>query len=203
MDITFNYTLRSFNTFNPWSFEHLNHSIAHVHDPTYRFCPVCGGRLETKLVKDGDQERPVCVTCGHIIYLDPKVAVGTIIKDGDGKIALVRRAIDPGYGKWVFPGGYVDRGEELLAAALREAQEEANLEIKIDGLINLYSYAGRTPIIIVYAATLVGGELRADDESLDAAWWETLNLPWDELAFRSTHEALRDYLDGVLHPNAM
>ena len=177
--------------------------MSHLHDPTYRFCPLCAAELETKLVKSGDPERPVCSACGHIIYLDPKVAVGTIIRNGDGQIALVRRAIDPGYGKWVFPGGYVDRGEELLVAAVREAREEANLEIRVDGLINLYSYAGRAPIIIVYAATLVGGELRADDESLDAGWYETSNLPWDELAFRSTHEALRDYLDGVLHPHAV
>ena len=177
--------------------------MSHYHDSAYRFCPVCGGRLETKLVKHGDPARPVCAACGHIIYLDPKVAVGTIIKNSDRRIALVRRAIDPGYGKWVFPGGYVDRGEELLVAAVREAREEANLEIRVDGLVNLYSYAGRTPIIIVYAATLVGGELRADDESLDAAWYETSSPPWDELAFRSTHEALRDYLEGVLHPHAV
>lgn len=83
----------------------------------------------------------------------------------------------------------------------RLQQEEAGLRIRIDGLINLYSYAGRTPIIIVYAATAVGGELRADDESLEADWFEPSAIPWTELAFRSTREALRDYLSGMLHPH--
>jgi ADP-ribose pyrophosphatase YjhB (NUDIX family) len=141
----------------------------------------------------------VCVECEYIVYLDPKIAVGTIIRNDADQIALVRRSIQPGYGKWVFPGGYVDRGEDLLTAAAREAKEEANLHIRIEGLINLYSYAGRTPIIVVYAASVVGGELRADDESLEAGWFEESQLPWPELAFQSTHDALRDHLRGVLH----
>ena len=145
----------------------------------------------------------MCRKCGYVVYLDPKVAVGTIVRNEAGGIALVRRAIEPGYGKWVFPGGYVDRGEEPTVAAIREAREEASLEIRIDGLINLYAYPGVVPIIIVYAATCVGGELRAADESLDAAWFDVSELPWNELAFRSTHDALRDHLNGILHPRAV
>ena len=131
----------------------------HGHDVAFRFCPVCGGTLEARLLKTSEPDRPVCTACGFVVYLDPKVAVGTIIEADDNRIVLVRRAIDPGYGKWVFPGGYVDRGEELPAAAIREAREESGLEVKIHGLVNIYSYAGRTPIIIVYAATAIGGEL--------------------------------------------
>lgn len=174
---------------------------AHEHDPPWRFCPLCGERLERRVVKAGEAARPVCGRCGHVIYCDPKTAVGAVIRNGQGELALVRRSIEPGYGKWVFPGGYVDRGEVLPAAAAREAQEEAGLRIRIDGLINLYSYAGRTPIIVVYAATAVGGELRAEDESLEADWFEPSAIPWTELAFRSTREALRDYLSGMLHPH--
>lgn len=155
------------------------------------------------MVKPGEPVRPVCARCAHVIYLDPKIAVGTIVRNDVGQIALVRRSIEPGYGKWVFPGGYVDRGEELLTAAAREAREEANLEIRIEGLINLYSYAGQTPIIVVYAASMVGGALRADDESLEAGWFDGSELPWSELAFQSTHDALRDYLNGILHPHAI
>ena len=172
----------------------------HDHAGAYRFCPVCGDTLVSKLLKAGDPERLVCTGCGFVLYLDPKVAVGTIIAMPDDRIVLVRRAIEPGYGRWVFPGGYVDRGEVVSVAAVREAREEAGLEIRLDGLVSIYSYAGRAPVIIVYAATAVGGDLCADEECLEAALFESTELPWDELAFRSTRDALHDYLNDVLHP---
>ena len=162
-------------------------------DQQYRFCPVCGGPLESRLLKAGEPERLVCTRCGFVFYLDPKIAVGTIIRSGSGGIVLVRRAIEPGYGKWVFPGGYVDRGEEIRSAAVREAREECGLDIDLDGLVNIYSYAGRTPIIVVYAATITGGSLCADDECLEARVFGADEIPWDDLAFRSTYDALRDY----------
>ena len=160
----------------------------------FRFCPLCGGPFESRLLKAGEPERLVCSRCGFVFYLDPKVAVGTIIRDEAGDIVLVRRAIEPGYGRWVFPGGFVDRGEEVLAAAIREAREETGLEIRIERLINVYSYSGRVPVIIVYAATIAGGCLACDEESLEARFFPPDAIPWDELAFRSTHEALREFL---------
>ena len=167
-------------------------------DPVaYRYCPACGGALEGRTLKGGEPERLVCVSCGFVFYMDPKVAVGTIIRTGDERIVLVRRAIEPGYGLWVFPGGYVDRGENVRDAATREAREESGLEVRIDGLINVYSYAGSAPIIIVYAATMTGGELCTDDECLEARLFAPSDIPWAELAFRSTREALRDYLEGA------
>jgi ADP-ribose pyrophosphatase YjhB (NUDIX family) len=90
----------------------------------------------------------------------------------------------------------VDRGEEITLAAVREAREESGLEVKIDRLIDIYSYAGRTPIIVVYAATYVSGELVVDEEGLEARAFEPSEIPWSELAFRSTHDALRDYLSA-------
>ncbi len=160
----------------------------------FRFCPLCGGQFESRLLKAGEPERLVCTRCGFVFYLDPKVAVGTIIRDDAGDLVLVRRAIEPGYGKWVFPGGFVDRGEEVQVAAIREAREETGLEIRIDRLINVYSYSGRVPVIIVYAATMTGGCLGCDEESLEARFFAPDAIPWDELAFRSTHEALREFL---------
>jgi len=160
---------------------------------------MCGGGLEPRTLKATEPERLVCVRCGFVFYLDPKVAVGTIIRDEDSRIVLVRRAIEPGYGKWVFPGGYVDRGEQVHTAAVREAREEAGLDVRLDKLINIYSYPGRAPIIVVYAATMLGGELCGDDECLEARLFTPEEIPWDALAFRSTTEALRDYLDGRWH----
>jgi ADP-ribose pyrophosphatase YjhB (NUDIX family) len=174
----------------------------HPHDDShlYRFCPRCGGPLERRTLKPTEPERPVCARCGFVFYIDPKIAVGTVIRTPEQRIVLVRRAIEPGYGKWVFPGGYVDRGETLIAAAIREAREECGLEIRLDGLVNLYSYPGRAPVIVVYAATAIGGTLCVDDECLETAEFETGTLPWNDLAFDSTRDGLRDYLAGLLHP---
>jgi ADP-ribose pyrophosphatase YjhB (NUDIX family) len=177
-------------------------NVLHPHDDshTYRFCPRCGGTLERRLLKASEPERPVCTRCGFVFYIDPKIAVGTIIETTGGRLVLVRRAIEPGYGKWVFPGGYVDRGEPLTSAAIREAREECGLEVRLDGLVNIYSYPGRAPVIVVYAATAIGGALSVDEECLESAEVEAARIPWVDLAFRSTHEGLRDYLSGVRHP---
>ena len=174
----------------------------HAHDEShaYRFCPCCGGPLVRRLLKASEPARLVCTVCSFVFYLDPKIAVGTIIRSDHDRLVLVRRAIDPGFGKWVFPGGYVDRGETLMAAATREAREECGLDVRLDGLVNVYSYAGRAPVIVVYAATAVGGTLCIDDECLETAEFAADSLPWDALAFRSTHDGLKDYLAGLLHP---
>ena len=71
--------------------------------------------------------------------------------------------------------------------------------MRLEALVDIYSYAGRTPIIIVYAAALVGGTLAVDEEGLEARWFTAAEVPWNELAFRSTHEAIRDYFDGRRH----
>jgi mutator protein MutT len=167
----------------------------HPHDERpYSFCPMCGADLELRSLKPTEPDRLVCVQCGFIFYQDPKVAVGTIIRNGDEQIVLVKRAIEPGYGKWVFPGGFVDRGELVTTAAVREAREEAGLDIRLDHLLNVYSYPGRAPVIIVYVATMIGGELAYDDEGLEIRWFTPDTIPWDELAFQSTTEALREFL---------
>jgi 8-oxo-dGTP diphosphatase len=172
----------------------------HLDGTGFRFCPACGGTLESRLLKAGDPERLVCTQCEFVFYLDPKLAVGTIIRDERDRVVLVRRAIEPGYGKWVFPGGYVDRGEQLQAAAVREAREETGLDVRLEGLVDIYSYTGHVPVIVVYAATMVGGCLGCDDEGLEARFFEPDEIPWEELAFRSTREALRQFLGAPDEP---
>ncbi|MGE0361774.1 MAG: NUDIX domain-containing protein [Vicinamibacterales bacterium] len=162
----------------------------------FRFCPVCGQPLEPRVLKLGEPMRLVCTSalCGFVFYLDPKVAVGTIIGMPDGRIVLVKRAIEPGFGLWVFPGGYVDRGEDVRLAAVREAREEAGIDVGLGDLVGIYSYPGTTPVVIVYRATWLRGELAVDDENSEIRTFAAADLPWAELAFRSTREALRDYL---------
>lgn len=163
---------------------------------TYRFCPVCGAALDSRVLRLGEPARLVCTAapCGFVFYLDPKLAVGTIIADAQGRVVLIRRAIEPGYGLWVFPGGYVDRGEEVTLAAIREAREESGLDVRLGDLLGVYSYAGRIPVIIVYRATPIGGTLAVDEEGLEARWFTPDEIPWDHLAFRSTREALQAHL---------
>src|SRR5258705_12416928 len=127
-----------------------------------RFCARCGGPLEPRLLKTTEPARLVCTQCSFVHYVDPKVAVGTIIADGQGRIVLVRRAIEPGYGKWVFPGGFIDRGETVEAAAVREAREECGLEIRLDRLVNVYLFPGVAGVIIAYAPTGGGGRPGGD-----------------------------------------
>src|SRR5205085_7035294 len=110
---------------------------------------------------------------------------------------LLKRGIEPSYGKWVFPGGLVDRGERVEEAAIRETREEACVDVRLTGLLNVYSYAHYPVIIIVYTAELIGGRLAAGDETLEARCYESGEIPWPELAFPSTTQALRDYLAMV------
>ena len=172
--------------------------LGHELTPPFRFCPMCGGSLDRRVLRTGEPARLVCTvtTCGFVFYVDPKVAVGTVIRMPDNRVLLVRRAIEPGYGQWVYPGGYVDRGEDLHTAALREAREEAGVDIRLERLINVYSYPGRTPVIVVYSATWLSGDPVVDDEGLEARTFDEATVPWDELAFRSTHDALREYFAG-------
>jgi len=166
------------------------HAHGHVE---FRFCPRCGGTLEQRLLKANEPKRLVCQSCSFIFYLDPKVVAGTIFTL-EGRIVLLRRDVEPALGKWVFPGGYVDRGESVTEAALRETREESNLEVELRALLDVYSYPGSPNVIVVYAADVIGGELQAGDESLEAETFSLSDIPWEELAFPSTKDALNDYI---------
>jgi 8-oxo-dGTP diphosphatase len=157
------------------------------------FCPKCSGSLRLQPVPDDAKERLVCQDCQFIFYQDPKVSVGTI-PVMDGKIILVKRAINPGRGLWVFPGGYMDRGETVHEAAVRETREEVNLLVRPTELVGVYSYSTSIVVIIVYACEVLGGELQIDHESEEVRGFSPDEIPWDQLAFPSTRDALRDFL---------
>ncbi len=149
--------------------------------------------MKPRRLKLGGPELQACPSCSFVHYHDPKVATGTLFTL-DGGIVLVKRAISPSYGKWVFPGGFVDQGERLEAAAIRETLEEVNLDVEIDRLLNVYSYEDSAVVIIAYAAHVVGGELQAKDESLDARTFPPAQIPWEDLAFCSTQDAIKEYI---------
>lgn len=158
----------------------------------YRFCPVCGGHLEDKNIKEQEPSRLVCEDCEFVFYLDPKLVVCSIV-EVDEKVILLKRAIDPQKGKWVMPGGFVDRGEEIRKAALREAEEECGVKIKLKDLLGIYSYGGKTEVVVVYIAEHISGDLIVGDETDDAKLYSLDEIPWPELAFQSTVDALKDY----------
>lgn len=175
----------------------------HPLEAEYRFCPLCGGSLARARLKPPEPPRLRCSACGFVFYLDPKVVACAIV-ERRGRIALLKRAIAPKKGKWVVPGGYVDRGEEVPQAAVRETLEECGLRIRIERLLGVYSYPGIIPVVIVYQAAGASGRLVAGDETAEAAWFARDEIPWHALAFPSTTDALRDYLGarGEVPPEA-
>ncbi len=159
----------------------------------FLYCPQCGAELALKTVEPGEPQRLVCPSCAFIFYLNPKVVASTITEH-DGRVILLKRAIEPGYGRWVFPGGFVNRGEAVEAAAVRETKEEIGLDVRLTGLLNVYSYAGQQTAIIVYTAEVLEGTARGGGEALELKAFGLDEIPWRDLAFTSTRDALRDYV---------
>jgi 8-oxo-dGTP diphosphatase len=170
--------------------EHHQHHHGHIE---FRYCPRCGGGLERRTVKPMEPKRLVCQACSFIFYQDPKVVAGTVFTL-DGGIVLLKRGVEPAMGKWVFPSGYVDRGESVQDAAIRETKEESNLNVKLGSLLNVYSYRRSPNVIVVYTAEVIDGALTAADESVEAQTFRPAEIPWNDLAFESTKDALHDYI---------
>jgi 8-oxo-dGTP diphosphatase len=165
-----------------------------------RYCIRCGGGMALRGLKAGEPDRHVCEGCGFIFYLDPKVAAGVIVRH-EGRVVLLQRAIEPGYGRWVFPGGFVDRGEHPREAATREAMEEAGIEVAVRDLVGVYHEPPGSPVVlIVYQAELIAGVPAAGDESLALGLFTLAELPWPDLAFPTTRAALSDYVAGPRMP---
>ncbi|MBZ0289172.1 MAG: NUDIX hydrolase [Anaerolineae bacterium] len=160
------------------------------------FCPVCGTKLELR-ARTGTV-RPVCPNCDYTAYFDPKVAVVVFIKQDD-RVLLVKRAIDPMKGRWAMPAGFVEAGEDPQAAARRESLEETSLIVGIDRLLDVFFTAGdggAADIVIAYAATVTGGELKADDDAEEVAWFSRDNLP--DVVFMPSQRLAARWLAGEI-----
>ena len=151
-----------------------------------QFCASCGAGL-TLHQREGRQ-RPVCPSCGRVVYYDPKLATACVI-ERDGRTLMVRRAVQVGYGLWSMPGGYVDRGEVVEAAAAREVWEETGLVVAAARLIGVFSDAGNPVVVVAYAATETGGTLAPGPECLDLGFFASDELP--PLAFPRDAEIIR------------
>lgn len=165
------------------------------HDPRQSgdrptFCAKCGGKLAEE--RDETNGWP-CPACGSHAWLDPKVAA-CAVPHWDGKLVLVRRGIEPRYGCWVFPGGYCERGEPPARAAERETMEETGLAVRATDLLGVYAYEKSPVIVIVYECEVLEGPPRALEESLEVGLFSDDAIPWDDLAFPSNHDGLRDLL---------
>jgi ADP-ribose pyrophosphatase YjhB (NUDIX family) len=166
----------------------------HHRNAEFKYCPVCGGTTRATVLNEHEKARPVCSRCGYIIYLDPKVVACTLV-EVNGGILMLRRATAPGKGKWAVPGGFVDRGEPVEAAAVRETWEECGIMVRIDALAGVYSYRNEIPVVIFYEASIVSGEPEAGEECLEIRVFPPHDIPWEDLAFTSTAEALEKHLE--------
>ncbi|MGD8563639.1 MAG: NUDIX domain-containing protein [Desulfarculaceae bacterium] len=159
-----------------------------------KYCQVCGSPLSQN-VKDAQGGPPfICADCGMPVYLDPKVAVAVVVESDSGVVLIKRAQKDLAHGRWILPGGHVDRGEVVPEAAVREVSEETGLRIKLKRLLGVYSYPGNPVVLIVYLAQSNGGSLRPGKEALEIATFEPQKIPWDSLGYQSTGQALQDYL---------
>ena len=151
------------------------------------FCQRCGAPT-TEMPRDG-RMRPVCTECGATTYLDPKLAVAVIVAREDTILLGKRGAHTREPGKWSFPSGFVERGEQVEDAARRETLEETGLSVELGPVLTIISAPGETVVLAVYPATAFMGEAVANDDLDEVRWWPLEDLP--ELAFPHDQAIIR------------
>jgi ADP-ribose pyrophosphatase YjhB (NUDIX family) len=158
-----------------------------------KYCSDCGHSVVLR-VPDGDTHtRHVCPSCGTIHYHNPKLVVGCV-PEYAGRILLCKRAIEPRLGYWTIPAGFMELGETLRAAAVRESKEEALADVEIGSLLAVVSVVHAHQVHVMFRATLARPEFGVGAESLEVALYRPEDIPWQEISFPSVDFALRQYL---------
>jgi ADP-ribose pyrophosphatase YjhB (NUDIX family) len=142
-------------------------------------------------IPEGDnRERMICTECGYILYDNPKIVVGSVARWGE-RILLVRRSIEPRYGYWTLPAGFLELNESATAGAEREAWEEARARIEIEGLLAIYDIPRISQVQLIYRARLLDEAIQAGHECLEVCLFSWEEIPWPKLAFPSVGWALQ------------
>ena len=162
-------------------------------DPTIRYCCSCAAPV-TLTVPPGDSlPRHVCPACGAVHYRNPRLVVGALPVWED-KILLCRRAIEPRHGYWTLPAGFMENGESVADAALRETLEEACARVALDGLYTMISVPHISQVHVIYRARLLDLDFSPGEESLDVELFDESAIPWQDIAFRTVAMTLRHFL---------
>ncbi|GIX28263.1 NUDIX hydrolase [Pelomicrobium sp. G1] len=156
------------------------------------FCSNCGARVEYRVPPGDTLPRHVCPACGAIHYQNPKIVVGCI-PEWEDRVLLCRRAIEPRYGYWTLPAGFMENGETTFQAALRETMEEACARVELGPLYTVYNLPHVNQVYLMFRARLLDLDFRPGEESLEVKLFAEPEVPWNELAFRTIHATLRDY----------
>ncbi len=159
-----------------------------------KFCSECGAPVERR-IPDGDRlPRYVCPACGSIHYHNPKIVVGCIAEWED-KILLCKRSIEPRYGLWTVPAGFMENGETTLEGAQRETIEEANARVEIGPLYALHNLPYIDQVYLIFRARLLDLDFSAGAETLEVRLFSEAEIPWELIAFRTVRHALTRYYE--------
>ena len=162
----------------------------------FKHCPNCGTAVEHLIPPDDNRVRAICVACDSVHYQNPLNVVGTLpVWEADGSVLLCRRAIEPRRGLWTLPGGFMELDETCAEGALRETHEEAGADVEMGALYTLLNVVRVGQIHLFYLARLRSLALNPGPESLEARMFTEAEIPWDDIAFKTTRETLRCYFD--------
>ena len=157
-----------------------------------KFCSDCGSKVEKRIPEGDNLERDCCTHCDSIHYSNPRVIVGTLpIKDN--KVLLCKRAIQPRYGLWTLPAGFLENGETVERGAFRETKEETSTEVEMGKLYAIFNIPQIHQVYMLYLANVVKNDFSATPESLEVKLFNENEIPWDELAFPFVPIVLKKY----------